>query len=262
VNVKRLLLAILTTVAVSTQASAAPELLKWTALVDPSAQAFEDPFRDLTLDQILALRTVAEARETLSDHSATTASQDAQQTALTGALAELAADGIDAEWLLEQRWHVAERRRRAATAGNPALDGETVTLGGFAVPAPATVGGGGIVYLVPQYGMCSHMPPPNPNQLIRVRLNEPALRLRINEPVRVTGRLTIAPTHEVFRVVDGPVHMQATYVMEAARVETLADLRGGGAGAASQDWARDLVNQLRGTGVLRSSTLHGAPQSR
>ena len=67
--------------------------------------------------------------------------------------------------------------------------------------------------------MCSHMPPPNANQMVRVRLTDEWQPKIANEPVRLTGRISIAPTQEVFRVVDGTVQMSATFIMDVERAE-------------------------------------------
>lgn len=45
---------------------------------------------------------------------------------------------------------------------------------------------------------------------------------RLYELVRLTGRLSLAPSREQIRIVDGLVAMNATYRLEAARIETPA----------------------------------------
>ena len=59
---------------------------------------------------------------------------------------------------------------RAGRSGNAALDGQRVVLTGSASPAPIGAGGDHLVYLVPGYGMCSHMPAPPVNNMVRFRL--------------------------------------------------------------------------------------------
>ena len=129
----------------------------------------------------------------------------------------LAEDGIDADWLIEQRWVVAERREKAATTANQNLDGQTVTLAGYAIPAPDDTDGTTIVYLVPERGMCSHMPPPNANQMIRARVSGDWRPRLMHEPVRLTGILSVEETNHSFRIVDGKVPMRASYVLEVSK---------------------------------------------
>ncbi len=157
--------------------------------------------------------------------------------------AGLAERGIDADWLISQRWDVADRRKLAATAGNPKLDGADVSIAGFAIPAPPDEDGTPMAYLVEQRGMCSHTPPPMPNQLILVRLVGGWQPNAMHEPVRLIGRLHIDPGKQTLRIVDGDVSMVTTWRLDANRVETFS---GGNAGAqGSSDWVTQLRAKLK-----------------
>ena len=197
----------------------------WSDLVDAQAQTFEDPFAELTYQQVDHLRTIIRARERLNDDGLSDEDRARFGARLTKAEGAVAQSGLDVDWLLSQRWSVAERREAAATAANPALDGNVVTLAGFAVPAPPDPDGTRVAYLVPEPGACSHMPPPNPNQMVRARLAVGWRPLANHAPVRLTGRLIISPSEHVIRVVDGPVKMSASFAMEVTGVETLGDFR-------------------------------------
>jgi hypothetical protein len=197
----------------------------WSDLVDAQAQTFEDPFAELTYQQLDHLRTIIRARERLNDDGLSDEDRARFGARLTKAETAMAQSGLDVDWLLSQRWSVAERRETAATAANPALDGKTVTLAGFAIPAPPGPGDAATAYLVSEPGACSHMPPPNPNQMVRVQLPDGWTPSANHVPVRLTGRLTISPTEHVVRVVDGPVKMRASFAMDVSRVETLPDFR-------------------------------------
>ena len=187
--------------------------LRWNALPDPQAQNFHDPFAELSAKQLRLLVTVARLREQVIRDAA-------KQNELDDAETQLSALGVDADVLIAQRWDVAERRRKAARAGNPALDGKTVTIAGFAIPGPPAQDGTKIAYLVALPGLCSHVPPPDPNQMLRLRLTGDWFPERIHEPVAVTGTLTLDPTETSFSVVDGPVRMNATWNMDVDAVET------------------------------------------
>ena len=193
----------------------------WSDLPDASAQSYEDPYRDLTYDQLDALRTVARMRARLVDPDVSSEARTRLEARLTEALTQLETAGIDPDWLISQRWVVTERRERAGTAGNPDLDGKDATLSGFVIPAPPDANGRVTAYLVPNRGMCSHVPPPPPNQLLRLVFEEAWYPKFIYEPIQVTGRLEIDPSQRVLHVVDGPVKMASTFRLDVASVEPL-----------------------------------------
>ncbi|WP_254437001.1 DUF3299 domain-containing protein [Ruegeria arenilitoris] len=103
----------------------------------------------------------------------------------------------------------------------PQLDGQTVTVAGFAIPGPIDDTGVATAYLVPERGMCSHLPPPPPNQMIRVRLKDGWEPSYVHEPVQLTGRLNIEPSERQVMVVDGLMPLRATFDLEVEAVRTL-----------------------------------------
>lgn len=235
------------------------ETVEWSDLVDPSAQEFDDPYRDLSLSEIEALRTIALARQSLASGDLSEGQQTELEEKIQQANQQLLENDIDADWLIDQRWVVADLREKAATAGNPAVDGQVITLGGFAIPAPPDADGTPVAYLVPERGMCSHMPPPNANQMIRVRLTDAWQPSIAHEPVRLTGKISVAPTKEVFRIVDGPVKMSATFQMEVEQAETVADIKAQLDTPITNDWANEIAQKLRASGAL-PSTLQSVKQ--
>ncbi len=235
-----------------TQSNATAREIGWADLVDRSAQVYEDPYRDLILKQIRALRDVVSSRDRLAAANVSSDDRLAAEEKLATALKTLDAQDINADWVISQRWLVAERRERAVRAGNSDVDGQIITLSGFALAAPPADDGTPVAYLVPQRGLCSHLPPPNPNQMIRVRLSGNWRPAFAHEPVRLTGRVTIDPTAEVFRIVDGPVQMHATFLMEAEKIETMADMRANADPDARREWAQQLNERLRSSRVPHS----------
>ena len=220
-----------------------PEPLSWGSLPDPAAQVYEDPFLDLSNDTLNGLSRVVQMQERIARAETSVADRETYETNLSEALAGLSADGVDADWLISQRWIVTERRENAAAAGNTALDGTLVSIGGFAIPAPPDADGTPIAYLVPVPGMCSHMPPPDPNQLIRLRLSDDWSPARVHEPVRVVGQLQIIPTTELFSVVDGAVAMVATWQLEVERADTT--FATGGEVPVENEWVEALRGKIR-----------------
>lgn len=200
---------------------AAAELIAWNDLIDKDAQSYNDPFLNLDYDQLNNLRTYATEQARIEDADRNEEQQVASIARLEEAANRLEAAGINPAELLSQRWVVAERRKRAATAVNPRLDGAQITLGGFVVPAPPAEDGTLVVYLVPERGMCSHVPPPDPNQMIRARISSDWSPSMLHEPVLLTGQLYAMDTQHTFHILDGNVPMRASFIMEVIDVETL-----------------------------------------
>ncbi len=225
------------------------EQISWEDLIDQAAQDYEDPYLGLDYDQLDDLRTVVQETARLKDEALTGDDRETSAGHLKAARSRLAEDGIDAEWLIDQRWVVAEKREKAATAANPEINGEMVTLAGFVIPAPPAEDGTRIVYLVPERGMCSHMPPPNPNQMIRARLSGDWSPRMIHEPVQLTGKLSVEETHHVFRIVDGNVPMRASFVMDVEQVATAEQLRSDFPTA--EEWAAGLADRVGAAGKLQ-----------
>ncbi|MEM8630905.1 MAG: DUF3299 domain-containing protein [Pseudomonadota bacterium] len=228
---------------ISAGAYAKPTEVTWEDLPDSTVQDYEDPFLDLTYEQMNDLIIVVSAREAIEggDTSART------QTYLEDSLARLAADDLDADELLELRWVVAEYRETAATQANPDMNGAEVALAGYAIPAPPAEDGTPMAYLVPERGMCSHLPPPNPNQMVRLRLPGGWTPSMMHEPVRMTGKLSVAPSERSIFVVDGPVAMRATFDMEVTEVETFRRVSNE---FQTNDWATGIADRLQSSGHL------------
>jgi hypothetical protein len=207
----------------STWADTPVEPIAWSMLIDPSVQAFDDPFEKLAPAQLSQLAIVARERERLKTISDLTKEErEWAKQRISSAEQALNADGIDIDGLIAMRWVVAERRQRAASGGNEKLDGASVRIFGFLIPIGADEAGTQIAYLVPERGMCSHTPPPPPNQLVRVRMTADWTPTRYYEPVRLTGKLAVASSSKQVRIIDGMVWMNATYQLEAREVETVA----------------------------------------
>ncbi|MCC5795234.1 MAG: DUF3299 domain-containing protein [Chromatiales bacterium] len=98
-------------------------------------------------------------------------------------------------------------------AVNEELDGAFVRIPGFIVPLESDEGGWLDEFLlVPYYGACIHVPPPPPNQLVWVKLDEPFYLRSMWDPFWVTGKMT---TRRAF-VAD---IAEAHYVMSGEKME-------------------------------------------
>ena len=104
-----------------------------------------------------------------------------------------------------------------------------------------------MAYLVPERGMCSHRPPPPPNQLIRVRLNGDWEPSYFHEPVRLTGTLTTEPSVQHLMVVDGHMPMNATFLLETESVETLETETD------KLEWKQRITDRIRAAGDRKTT---------
>ena len=101
------------------------------------------------------------------------------------------------------------------------LNGVNIRLTGFMVPLDVDFGEAETVsefVLVPSAGMCMHVPPPPPNQMLLVKLNAPVKIRSMYQPVGINGTITISPPAE-----DA---FGSVYIVEAELVEdvTFKDL--------------------------------------
>lgn len=193
--------------------SETPTATSWLELQDPYAVDFEDPFRGLDADTLAHLRTVATVPERLLDDDLRPEARPRLEARLDEARLALAALDLDPDWLLSQRWVVAERRRAAAEDGNPDLDGQTVAMTGFFIPAMTAVDGSSIGYLVARPGLCSHLPPPPSNQLVRLVLPAGTAKPDLYDQVEVHGALALLRTTRSVFVLDGRTRMRSTWTM-------------------------------------------------
>jgi hypothetical protein len=216
------------------QASAKPEAIEFSDLVDPLAVVFDDPYRDMGPQLLNELKLLIELDEKLSQNDLAE-DERARLTARRSAAKDmLEINGQNVDTLLSQRWEVAKKRRTASLATNPVLDGAEVTLSGYLIPAPRAADGTYFGYLVPQVGMCSHLPSPSPNKLVRVRLLDDPQGQSLYVPVRVTGLLRVEPSDATIFLLDGEVRMLSGWTLDASTVDRREDLGGNGVVGASE----------------------------
>lgn len=208
---------------VSTPAMAGPRTVNWQDLADPAEQSFEDPFRTLSRSTLEHLRSVVNSRDKLAEPNLSSEQRTRLQSELADAMAALELAEVDVEWLISQRWVVARHRKRASRSGNAALDGQRVVLTGYAIPAPIGSGGDRTVYLVPRYGMCSHVPAPPANNMVRLMLPRGEITPRLYEKIRVSGKIQIEPNSRKMFLVDGLKVMDATWSLTTEEMNRLPE---------------------------------------
>ena len=203
----------------ATQASAEPEAIEFSDLADPLALAFDDPYKDMGGEMLSELKLVVQLDQKLSASNLDEETRPRLEARRTAAQEKLKANGHDVDALLEQRWDVARKRQAARMATNPIFDGVEVSISGYIIPAPKAADGSRFGYLVPQVGMCSHLPPPPPNQLVRVRLRAGQQVKSLYTPVQVSGLLRVEPSDETIFILDGKSRMLSGWTLDAQSVE-------------------------------------------
>ncbi|OJJ13162.1 hypothetical protein BKI51_03685 [Alphaproteobacteria bacterium AO1-B] len=184
----------------------------WSQLIDQNARTFEDPFKALTVSQLSDVATVARLRQRLNREELTEDEKTLILSRLELKETSLSKAGIDFDWLISQRWIVADKRKKAAWSVNGYLDGQTIIIKGYFLLAGSLSEKKLLTYLVPEIGMCAHVPPPAPNNLVRLALpEEMELPEKLFTPVEIVGTLRSAPDSITARVVDGPVKMASAW---------------------------------------------------
>ena len=195
--------------------------VEWSQLPDPSVQEFEDPYRDLAPEQMSDLMSLVRLREQLAADSIPVEERRQLEARNTKLEAALQAVGIDVEWLLSQRWVVADRRRHAAVATNAALDGQLVEIAGFLIVAPPTESGEQTAYLLPNRGVCNHLPPPPPNQLVRLLMKDLPETGGSCVPAVIQGTLRAEETRYEVVVIDHSLPMWSAWTLETNAVSVV-----------------------------------------
>lgn len=196
--------------------------VSWPDLKDPEAADFEDPFAALGIRELRSLGTVLRLRKQLEQPGLEGRDRQEAEARLNNEEARLAAAGVQTDQLLSRRKEIGKKRAKAALSGNAGLAGEEITITGYVIPVEPADGGPVVSgYLVPEAGMCSHMPAPDPNQMIRYKLDTDYTAEGIYEPVELTGRLSLTMTRQEIMLLDGQVEMLAAFEMNVTDVRPL-----------------------------------------
>ncbi len=196
----------------------------WPMLVDPAAQQFEDPYRDLTPSQFESLMRLARAQIALDEADLGKEERAANEEQAAALTKEMRAQGLDPDWILAQREFVAERRRQAALSTNPELDGKQVEIEGYLLVAPDVDDGGMVAHLFPDRGVCMHLPPPAPNQLVRLKIEQFPEPLGACIATAVRGRLSPIESTATVPVLDDTVPLWSRWHLDVSEVSTSGSL--------------------------------------
>lgn len=198
--------------------------VSWPMLMDPEAQVYDDPYRDLTQPQMQKLMTLASIRQALLSGGATAGQEENLQQRATAIEEDFRSAGLDASWILAQREVVAERRQRAAVATNSQLEGRQVELVGYFLHTTSLDTGKKVTYLVPNRGVCMHLPAPTPNQVVRLVMDKMPDPIGPCIAAALRGRLSVEEAQQTIPSADGSTPMWSRWKMDVSEVTTTGTL--------------------------------------
>ena len=132
---------------------------------------------------------------------------------------KLQSEGLDVEGLLAKAGEIGAEidRRNQAVVGE--LEGQMIRMPGYALPLEYAEGGVKEFLLVPYIGACIHVPPPPPNQMVFVRLNQEFVADDLYTPVWITGRMSVQQASRRLSFVDGVSQVATGYTLDGIMVE-------------------------------------------
>jgi hypothetical protein len=178
---------------------------------------FEDPFAALTPDQLYDLGTYA--RVAAMQVSRTGRVTEAMLMEAKEAEQALREADVDIEGLLAQREKIKALREKRAHAMDQTLDGLHIRIPGYALPLEYDGRKVTEFLLVPWVGACIHTPPPPPNQIVFVALDEGVVTGDRFQPVWVTGRISVGAVSKDLFLVDGSAQIHIGYAISDGSVE-------------------------------------------
>ena len=184
--------------------------ITWHDLV-PAHLADVDPVAHLTPEQQDLVGWIMYMLETLPPRTADT---------------EDLYESLDEEMPLIKKYNIdlkkiMEQTQEIRTAVVKELDGQHVRLPGYLLPLEITDARITQFLLVPYVGACIHVPPPPPNQIVHVKVNQAKgiKRGGLYDPVWVTGKIKAKSMVKDLFFIDGSANIDIGYTMQADFVE-------------------------------------------
>jgi hypothetical protein len=196
------------------------QIITWDQL-SPSSEPMEDPFKDLTGEQLYDLESIVYFRQ-MDGHAPGKINPNDTKEVID--LADnLKTENLDVDrLLLKYTEYLAEIERRNSAVDNK-MDGRLIRIAGYVLPLEFSDSGVDEFLLVPYVGACIHVPPPPPNQIVYVRLNHTIDADDLYRPVWVTGRISVKAMNKNLSLVDGQDNIQIGYTLNSANAEDHED---------------------------------------
>ncbi len=113
---------------------------------------------------------------------------------------------------------MAKLRRAAAVNPSTGLDGVTLSISGFVLPAPRLEDGRMLFYLAEDEGVYVDLPAPAQYQLVQV-IFDGNVDIYLYQPVKVTGRMKIELTDRKMWFFGGENQIVSAYTLDADVVQ-------------------------------------------
>jgi len=184
--------------------------LDWKDLV-PSDLLADDLFKDLNEEQRGAASWVINLFENLPERSTET---EEIFKMVDNAVVELKEAGIDIN-------EIMKKRKKLHTSVVKELNGQKISIPGYLLPLEMTESSVTEFLLVPYLGACIHSPPPPPNQIIHVTIDEKKGHKSkgLYDPVLITGVISIKSLVKDLYMVDGSSNISIGYIMQATKIK-------------------------------------------
>ncbi len=189
-----------------------PREIGWEDLEGPRSE-FENPFESLDDDQMQDLARILR----LDYLQETDPTAEAQQEAAE-LRAKLTAQGVDADFMFEERLRIMNKLETESRLPNDEVVGQIVRLPGYLLPLEMDGTLAVEFLLVPTVGACVHTPPPPANQVVHVVYPEGFSTQSLFTPVWITGKIRNDFDRHSLYIVDGETDVDVTYTMQADTV--------------------------------------------
>ena len=192
--------------------------ITWKDLLPSGLAKFDDPFAELSEQQLRDLGMIARFRSLLARDAIDSDGESAGKAAKL--IAEFEAQGINVDWILSQRERVIMERRKRGEHVDTGMAEKMVRIPGYVLPLREGEDKVFEFLLVPWVGACIHTPPPPANQIVHVKLEKGFdLGDDMYTPVWVNGVMKTERNNPELSFVDGKQNIDVSYVMQADGVE-------------------------------------------
>lgn len=191
--------------------------VEWKDL-EPKSEPVPDPLAKLTQDQRFDLEMILWARSLTAEERELEPNrpgvEDAQKYERN-----FSKSGIDINELLTEYKAFEARIKERQKLVNNDLAGKDIRIAGYLLPLEFSETGDTDFLLVPYVGACIHVPPPPPNQMVFVRLNQEFVADDLYTPVWITGRMSVQQASRRLSYVDGEAQVATGYTLDGITVE-------------------------------------------
>lgn len=190
--------------------------ITWDDLVPAEAQ-FDDAFTKLDEDTLFELSLVASVRDRIN---AGTKVDEETLANYRKRVEGLEDDGVDVDGLIAMRDKITKERIAKTYLANQELNDKPVRIPGYLLPLEFDGDQVTEFFLVPYVGACIHTPPPPPNQIVHVRVDDGyTTEGGLYTPVWVNGLMKTEQSESNLDYVDGTSNIPSSYALEATTIE-------------------------------------------